>query len=486
MSRVVMFVYNDVRTDARVLREAAALADAGHSVTVIGRPSNPTSRVADTETRGQVTILRVPIPGGWRILLAFIRHPWRLARWVALRILGGVKSLPGGIGELLLGLGVGVAAVPWSVVRLPFFVLGRALGRRPPPGGSLLDWLVRWRWATLGWADNAAAAAGPADVYHGHDLTGLPAAVLARARNGSGAVVYDSHEIFLESGTNATRPRWIKRLFARLERRWASEAAGVVTVNDALAGELRTRLGARDVTVVHNCPPRWTPPAAPEDHLRPAAGIPAGTPLALYHGGFSAHRGLEQLADAILVPGMEGVHAAYLGYGSLRADLDRMAADPRYGGRLHVLDAVPPDQLVDWVSGADVDVMALQPSTLNHYLSTPNKLFESLAAGVPVVASDFPDLHRVVVDNPSGPLGEVCDPGDAASIAAAIRRVLDAPEDERCALRARCLAAAHDRWNWEHESAALLALYARLTGGDAASSGGDGPGGDAPGAGVPA
>jgi len=466
MARVVMFVYNDVRTDARVLREAAALADAGHDVSVIGRPTNPTSRVGETEQRGSVTILRVPIPGGWRILLAFIRHPWRLARWIALRILGGFKTLPGGIGELLLGVGVGLAAIPWSVVRLPFYLLGRALGRKPPPGGSLVDWLIRWRWATLGWAKGAAAAAGPADVYHGHDLTGLPAAVAAHEHHG-GRVVYDSHEIFLESGTNATRPRWIKRFFAGLERGWAAQASGIVTVNEALARELRTRLGVTDVTVVHNCPPRWTPPAELADQLRPAAGIPAGTPLVLYHGGFSAHRGLEQLAEAILVPGMEDVHAAYLGYGGMRGELDKMAADPRYGGRLHVIDAVPPDALVAMVAGADVDVMALQPSTLNHYLSTPNKLFESLAAGVPVVASDFPDLRRIVIDNPDGPLGEVCDPGDPASIAAAIRRLLDAPEEARLELRARCLAAAHERWNWEHESAGLVALYAALTGGNA-------------------
>ena len=358
---------------------------------------------------------------------------------------------------------MGIAVIPWSVIRLPFFLLGRALGRKTPPGGTLLDWLIRWRWATLGWATNAAAAAGPADVYHGHDLTGLPAAVRAQELHG-GTVVYDSHEIFLESGTNATRPRWSKRFFAGLERRWAGKASGIVTVNEALARELRPRLGVKDVTVVHNCPPRWTPPAGLADQLRPAAGVPAGTKIALYHGGFSAHRGLEQLADAILVPGMEDVHAAYLGYGGMRAELDKMATDPRYEGRLHVIDAVPPDALVAMVAGADVDVMALQPSTLNHYLSTPNKLFESLAAGVPVVASDFPDLHRIVMDNPEGPLGEVCEPGDPASIAAAIRRVLDAPEDQRRELRARCLAAAHERWNWEHESAALVALYAGLTG----------------------
>lgn len=468
MARVVMFVYNDVRNDARVLREAESLAETGHDVTIVGRPAIPTARVGDTEQRGRVAIVRVPIPEGWRVVVAFLRHPWRLGPWVGGRIAEGLRTLlHGGIRQVLLGLGVGIAAIPWSVIRLPFFLAFRALGRRPPPGGPLADWLVRWRWATLGWAKLAAEAAGAADVYHGHDLTGLPAAIYAQARNG-GKVVYDSHEIFLEAGSNATRPRWVKARFGRLERRWAARASGIVTVNEALAGELRTRLGVNDVTVVHNCPATPTPSDDSVDHLRAAAGIPAGAPLALYHGGFSAHRGLEELAAAIMEPGMADVHAAYLGYGAMRAQLDRMAADPRYGGRLHVIDAVPPDELVDWVAGADVDVMALQRSTLNHYLSTPNKLFESLAAGVPVVASDFPELHRIVADNPDGPLGRLCDPTSPASIAAAIRAIVDAPEAERRALRDRCLAAARDRWNWEHESAALVALYARLTGAGAA------------------
>jgi len=106
--------------------------------------------------------------------------------------------------------------------------------------------------------------------------------------------------------------------------------------------------------------------------------------------------------------------------------------------------------------------MPIQDSTLNHRLSTPNKLFEALAAGVPIVASDLPELRRIVMDDPAGPLGVLCDPTDPTSIAAAIEGLLGRPPDERAALRERCLGAARDRWNWETESARLVDLYADL------------------------
>ena len=214
--------------------------------------------------------------------------------------------------------------------------------------------------------------------------------------------------------------------------------------------------------IVHNCPARWDPPVPRPDLIRAATGIPAEAPIALYHGGFSAHRGLEELAAAILRPGLERVHAVYLGYGSRRATLDSMARDPRYGGRLHVIDAVPPEVLLPWVASADVGVMPIQPSTRNHRMSTPNKLFEGLAAGLPVVVSDFPEMHRIVLDDPDGPLGAVCCPEDPEDVARAIQVVLDLPESAREELRARCLRAAHERWNWETEISGLVQLYRDL------------------------
>jgi glycosyltransferase involved in cell wall biosynthesis len=102
------------------------------------------------------------------------------------------------------------------------------------------------------------------------------------------------------------------------------------------------------------------------------------------------------------------------------------------------------------------------PRTANERLSTPNKLFESLAVGLPVVSSDFPERRRIVADDPDGPLGALCDPTDIDSIATALRSVIELPATEREALRSRCLKAAHERWNWETEGARLLALYDRL------------------------
>ncbi len=456
MSRVVMFVMNDVTRDSRVLREAGTLTATGHQVTIMGiLPGR--GDVPATQVRDGFEIVRVAAPSTWRLGWAWIHYPWRLRG----RAVGALKRAfgqgPSGWVRGVLIVAVTIVSVPWAVVRFALHVVGV----RPPAKGNV-EWWLSWQFTRLGWGRAAGRAAPVADVYHGHDMTGLAGAVAAADRHG-GLVIYDSHELFLESGTYAERPQWIRLLIGRQERRLAARAEAIVTVNPAIGAEIKRRMPVRRLVIVHNCPPRWTPPPVPRDLLRAAASIPPGVPLLLYHGVFANHRGLEQLALASLEPGLERAHVVYLGYGAARPVLDALIADPRFGGRLHVVDAVDPSVLLEWVSGADVDVIPGQPSTLNHLLSSPNKLFESIAAGVPVAIMDFPYVHELVLDNPDGPLGTVCDPADPRSIALAVRAIIERPTDEREALRARCLRAAHERWNWETESARLVALYAQLT-----------------------
>ena len=459
MTRIVMFVFNDCRTDARVLREAASLTAAGHQVSIVARPTDPVATEGDREERDGFEIIRVPVPQRWRFYWTWLRFPWRMRRWWVGRMNRALRHPPAGLVEAVALIVAALVTLPWALIRAPFYARSR---RRPVrSGGSNLDWLVRWRWVVLGWADRAAAAAPLADVYHGHDLSGLEAAGRAQDRNAA-ALVYDSHEIFLESGSNADRPKLLKAILARSERRWIRRAVALVTVNQSLAEDLGATYRPRQVVVVHNCPARWDPPVPRPDLIRAATGIPAGAPIALYHGSFSRHRGLEELAGALLTSGLERIHGVYLGYGSQRTLVEAMVADPRYGGRLHVLTAVPPDELLPWVASADVGVLAIQPSTRNHRRSTPNKLFEGLAAGVPVVVSDFPEMHAIVLDDPLGPLGAVCRPHDVADVARAIASIVDLPPAEQAALRARCLEAAHQRWNWETEIGGLLTLYAGL------------------------
>jgi glycosyltransferase involved in cell wall biosynthesis len=473
-----MFVFNDCRTDSRVLREARSLVEAGHAVTVIGRPKDGTSTVGEREERDGFTIVRVPIPPGYRLFRLWLRYPWRVVAWADARARRGLGRMPGGLFDVA-GAGAAVlASAPLGLLRAPFYLRARYRNRAEaaPSGGtaparpararrpSPVDWLMTWRWVVGAWARDAAAAAGPADAYHGHDLTGLAAAIAAGEGHRSAAVVYDSHEIYLESGANADQPAWLRRLMARRERSWVARCAALVTVNHSLARELGARYAPSRTVVVHNCPPRSDAPAGGPDLLRAAAGIPAGAPVALYHGAFSRHRGLEELVAAAAEPELDGVHVVFLGYGGMRAELEAMAASSPVAERVHVLAAVPPEELGAWVAPADVGVMAIQPSTINHRMSTPNKLFECLAAGVPVVASDFPEMRQIVCDDPLGPLGVVATPDDVAAIARAIRLIVTADPATRTKLRARCLRAAHERWNWETESMGLVALYADLAG----------------------
>ncbi|HYL40550.1 MAG TPA: glycosyltransferase, partial [Candidatus Binatus sp.] len=438
-----------------VRREAVALAQAGHSVTVVGS-ADPTHPAGPGAPIGPVQVTLVaPDPG-----YPYIRAPWRYVEAAVAdargRLQQGPRRWPGAVRKLLAA----TIVLPWVALRGGWVsIVNRLLGR--PVNMHALDFAHRWRADITGWAQAALVVAPAADIHHAHDLEALPAAILA-ARRDAGLVVYDKHELFTGKRWLAAQPGWARRAVEVWERRTVRSVSALITVNTAVAAVLQARLHPRRTTVVHNCPPRWTPPSDASDPLRAALGLAAETPIALYHGGLARHRGIEELIAAIREPGLEAVHAVFLGYGAFEAELRAMAADPAQRGRVHVLPAVTPDELLAWIAPADVAVLAIQPNTQNHRLSTPNKLFEAIAAGVPVVASDFPAIRPIVADDPGGPLGVLVDPTDVGAVAGAIRGLLDLPPSERATLRARCFAAARERWNWEIESARLVALYAEL------------------------
>jgi glycosyltransferase involved in cell wall biosynthesis len=170
-------------------------------------------------------------------------------------------------------------------------------------------------------------------------------------------------------------------------------------------------------------------------------------------------RGVEQLMEAVRrVPGCVLV---VMGYGALEADFRAAAALPENGGKVHILPAVPPTELLEWVASADVIGVLFQHDTLNNYLSTPNKFLEAMAAGVPSVCSDHPGMGPIARETGCG---IAVKPDDIDAIEAAIRTIVEAPPSERAQRRARALAAAHDTYNWESQVQALLEEYTRLTG----------------------
>ncbi len=404
--RVGMALYGDLTYDSRVRKEARTLAQHGFDVTIA-------CLAADDEPRD--------LPSNVKVLVC--------------------------------------AADDRSV--LP----GQGNPFRSPIGARVRLWVRGGRWLSKyasnlrAWGRSATAACGPVDIWHAHDLTGL--AAVAPVVGKHVPIVYDSHELYLETGTALKLPKVGRVLLRYYERRLVSVVSAVITVNDEIAEVLRDRYQPQRVAVVHNCPDLWTPPPVRPNLLREAAGIPANAPVVLYHGSLGAGRGIEHLIGALRMPGLEKTHLVLMGSGPNRDAYVKASRDPHLP-RLHVLDPVPPSVLMSWVASADVGAMPNPGSTLNDRFSTPNKLFECFAAGVPVVASDFPTMRRIVVDNPEGSLGVLCDPSRGEAVTAALRSVLELGAAEAESLRQRCLAAAKSRWNWQLESSRLTAIYDEL------------------------
>ncbi len=309
-----------------------------------------------------------------------------------------------------------------------------------------------------GLAAAAAQVAPRADLYHAMTSTRIPVG-LALGRRDRAKVVYDAADIYLDSGELAALRGPGRWFLARAERRAARTADRVVTVSDAYASVMEGRFSVEYPLVVMNCSYRFTPSEAPARRFHRLLRLSDDQRVVLYQGMFFAHRGIEQLVEAIAdVPRSVLV---LMGAGPLDYELRALAARASTADRVRVVPPVPPEELLDWVASADVVVVPIQPTTLNHRLSTPNKLFEAMAAGVPVVATDLPGMAPIVRDTGCGVL---VDPADLGALAVAIRGIIEAPEEVRDMFRRRALQAATETYNWESQLTRLLDEYTRLTG----------------------
>jgi glycosyltransferase involved in cell wall biosynthesis len=286
------------------------------------------------------------------------------------------------------------------------------------------------------------------DVVHAHDAAMLLPGVIGARLTGA-RLVYDSHEL-------ATSVPYRERLWAwfvgAIERLAVPRCVAVITVSDGIAQRLRARYRlVRTPTVVRNVSALA---ADGRPGLRASLGLAPDTPLVLHQGAPAPARGCEVLVDA--VARLPGVHLAFLGDAepSYAAGLRTLIAQHGLGDRVTLLPSVPLEDLLAHTAEADIGVTLLQDTCLNHRLALPNKLFEYIAAGVPVVAADLPETRRLVESYGVG----WCVPSwDPTALAGALHSGLHGPHDP--ALRER-LARAAEQLCWSREQARLLSLYA--------------------------
>ncbi len=147
----------------------------------------------------------------------------------------------------------------------------------------------------------------------------------------------------------------------------------------------------------------------------------------------------------------------FLGDGPLRASLQDLAASLHIQDRVHFLDPVPPDQLLDYTASATVGVTLLEDTCLNHRLALPNKLFEYLMAGIPVLASDLPELNKIVSQFD---VGRLAAPGSVDQVSERLREMITAPD--QLDIWKSNTRRVFETINWEKASERFLNVFRRL------------------------
>lgn len=342
-----------------------------------------------------------------------------------------------------------------------------AAGRRPPLRTRVVrklrlgpaSWIL-WPHTVRGWWHSLRTELAPADLYHACGVLAIAPALAARRRDRrdgrSSAVVFDVIDITLRSNNVLGMPRVVRWLLGRRERRWARAADAHVTVNEDIADEAKARWSlARRPAVVPNYPePRDAADGEGPGRIRAATGLPTTTRICLFQGRLGPYVGLDEASEAVLL--IPNAAIVVLGFGRGWDASVARDKDPRYAGRHFTLPAVHPDDLASWVASADIALCTLPPLSFNQRHATPNKFFEAMAAGTPIVLGpDLPVMEEILRREDAGVVARSMAPAD---IATAITEILDRPQAELEAWRRRIRAAARERYSWPVAAAAYRAV----------------------------
>jgi len=286
-----------------------------------------------------------------------------------------------------------------------------------------------------------------ADVLVSNDLDTLMANAWAKKWKGAN-LVYDSHEYFTEVPELVQRPK-VQRFWEKIERKYLPKAQAMLTVNESIAQKYRLAYN-REVRVVRNMP-RFSP--LQEVQSKEVLGLPTDKTILIMQGAWiNVDRGAEELVQA-----MQFVNNALLliiGGGDVFEKLKQLVSELHLGQKVCIKGKIPYEELRHYTANAAIGITLDKPTNLNYKLSLPNKLFDYIHAGCAVLASDLPEVGRVVKENK---VGVIVPDHEPKTIANAINALIsNAAELERFQKNAKAVAP---QLSWQNEEAVLKEVY---------------------------
>lgn len=452
---VVMLTPNPWQMESRVIREATALAEAGYQVQVICDGGGQALRI---ETAGPVSYFCLPKPSFSEQVRAMLQAHYIHARVLA-RGLSKQATRPKAIGFLLFYFSKTILAILMSPAIL---LLQLALRGAPTARAKIIAPLMRATGLEATFQMNQFPARAKVlldklspDIVHAHDLATLPAAFFRTAKNWK--VVYDAHELETQTNTLAREP--FRRRWAELyEAVLAPDCDGVITVSQSIAEWLSDTYRIARPTVIYNAPNVRDTNAPFTNTIRKALGLEAVAPLAVYVGSVTFGRGIEQSVEMLAYA--PRLHLALVGPRHQPVEDRARTIAKRIDAldRLHFVDPVPSTDVPGFISDADCSLVTIQNTCLSYYFSFPNKLLESVFAGVPVVGARLKELGRFLSEFPAGIIADETDP---AALAGAVAKI--GADPAKYSLTANQRGKIAEIYGWPTQKAKLIALYAELS-----------------------
>jgi glycosyltransferase involved in cell wall biosynthesis len=290
------------------------------------------------------------------------------------------------------------------------------------------------------------------DILHCHDFPLLAVAVEAKRRR-MVPIVYDAHELY---HAQAQLPVKTQNRYRRRESRLIRHANLIITVNPLIARVMAKDYGCAMPEVLLNAAPKISDGTGGAG-LRELLGLNKHDQIVLYQGWMSRERGIDRLVEAArnFPP---HVRLVLIGYGDHELELrDLSIKQGTNDGRVIFVGRIASKDLAALTRSADLGVIPYHNIDLNNYYSSPNKLFEYAAAGLPFISNDLPFLRSIIDKYGFGTVANLTEPQAAV---AAILSILD--DRPRLAAMRKSAEQAAAELNWEREGEKLLALYARI------------------------
>ncbi len=283
-----------------------------------------------------------------------------------------------------------------------------------------------------------------ADLLVANDLdTLLPNYLISRLKRIP--LIYDSHEYFTEVPELQNRVA-VKKVWLKIEEAIIPKLKNVFTVNESIAGLYKERYGV-DVKVIRNVPVT----RVYDDAINPAdLHIPHGNHILIFQGsGINVQRGAEEAVE--MMKYLEKVTLLFVGGGDVVGNLKQTVFKEGLQEKVKFIQRQTPQELRRYTAMADIGLSLDKDSNINYRYSLPNKLFDYIHAGVPVLASDLPEVRKIVEGYQIGLISDCHEPRQLADL---IRNMLS--DKSRLVQWKENLKMAAQELCWEKEKQILI------------------------------